>query len=73
MVYGTGGEFQKDRMLRWWIGQDKAGSYQKVLELQSPVNRDGSYSFTGVEVALNRAFLIITSYGGVEYQSDPVM
>jgi hypothetical protein len=26
-----------------------------------------------VELALNRAFLIITNYGGVEYQSDPVI
>lgn len=52
---------------------EKTGSYQKVLEKQSVVNQDGSFSFTGVEVSLNRAFLIITSFGGVEYQSDPVL
>ena len=55
------------------LDQDQTGSYQKALELQSQINQDGSYSFSGVEVALNRAFLIITSYGGVEYQSDPVI
>ena len=55
------------------LDQDKTGSYQKVLEKQSHVNQDGSYNFTGVEVTLNRAFLIITSFGGVEYQSDPVI
>jgi hypothetical protein len=55
------------------LDQDQTGSYQKAVEFQSQVNQDGSYSFTGVELALNRAFLIITSYGGVEYQSDPVI
>ena len=55
------------------LDQDQTGSFQKALELQSPVNHDGSYSFTGVEVALNRAFMVVTSYGGVEYQSDPVI
>jgi hypothetical protein len=44
-----------------------------VLEKQSPVNQDGSYNFNGVEVAVNRAFLIIASFDGVEYQSDPVI
>ena len=55
------------------LDQDQTGSYQKVSELQSPVNGDGSYRFTGVAVALNRAFLIVSSYAGVEYQSDPVI
>jgi hypothetical protein len=55
------------------LDQDQTGSYQKVSESQSPVKGDGSYQFTGVAVALNRAFLIISSYGGVEYQSDPVI
>jgi len=74
LVYGTGGGIPEGQNVTLvGFDQDQAGSYQKVLELQSPVNRDGSYSFTGVEVALNRAFLIITSYGGVEYQSDPVI
>jgi hypothetical protein len=55
------------------LDQDQTGSYQKVSELQSPVNGDGSYRFTGVAVALNRAFLIVSSYAGIEYQSDPVI
>jgi hypothetical protein len=55
------------------LDQDQTGSYQKVSEAQTPVNGDGSYRFTNVAVALNRAFLIISSYEGVEYQSDPVI
>ena len=55
------------------LDKDKTGSYQKVLEQQAPVNQDGSYNFAGVQVSLNRAFLIIASYGNVEYQSDPVI
>ncbi len=55
------------------LDQDQTGSYQKVSEFQSPVNADGSYHFSGVAVALNRAFLIISSYAGVEYQSQPVI
>ena len=74
LVYGTGGGIPEGQNVTLvGFDQDQTGSYQKVLELQSPVIRDGSYSFTGVEVVLNRAFLIITSYGGVEYQSDPVI
>ena len=55
------------------LDRDQTGSYQKALELQSPVNREGAYSFTGVEISLNRAFIIITSLGGVEFQSEPVL
>ena len=55
------------------LDQDKTGSYQKVLEKQSSVNHDGSYTFSGVEISANRAFIIVTGFGGVEYQSDPVV
>ena len=54
------------------LDQDQSGTYQKTIELQAFVNPDGSYSFLGVGIPLNRAFLIITSFGGVEFQSDPV-
>jgi hypothetical protein len=73
LANGSGGgipEGQKVTLVGF--DQDQAGSYQKTIELESPVNPDGSYSFTGVDVPLNRAFLIITSFEGVEYQSDPV-
>ncbi len=52
---------------------DQSGNYQNAMELQATVNPDGSYAFTGVEFPLNRAFLVITSWEGVEYQSDPVI
>ena len=52
--------------------QDKAGSYNKSMQLEASVNPDGSYDFAGVEFPLNRAFLVITSWQGVEYPSDPV-
>ena len=74
LIYGSGGGIPEGQNVTLvGFDQDQTGSYQKALELQSQVNRDGSYSFTGVELALNRAFLIITNYGGVEYQSDPVI
>jgi len=74
LVYGSGGGIPDGQNVTLvGFDQDQTGSYQKALEIQSQVNRDGSYSFTGVELALNRAFLIITNYGGVEYQSDPVI
>jgi hypothetical protein len=53
--------------------KDQSGNYQNSLELVSPVNPNGSYSFNGVEMPQDRVFLIITSWGGVEYQSDPVI
>lgn len=53
--------------------KDQSGNYQNALELVSPVNPNGSYGFSGVEMPQDRAFLIITSWGGVEYQSDPVI
>jgi len=74
MINGSGGGIPEGQTVSLiGLDKDKTGSYQKVLELQSPVNHDGSYSFTGVEISLNRAILIIASYGGIEYQSDPVL
>jgi hypothetical protein len=53
--------------------KDQSGNYQKVTEVEAPVESDGSYNFKDVEVPLDRAFLIILSWEGVEYQSDPVL
>jgi hypothetical protein len=53
--------------------KDQAGTYQNVLELVAPVEPNGSYSFKGVAVPQGRAFIIVTSWEGVEYQSDPVL
>ena len=53
--------------------KDQSGNYQKTIELDAPVSTDGSYIFKGVDTRLDRAFLIVTSWGGVEYQSDPVI
>jgi hypothetical protein len=52
---------------------DQSGSYQKTMEVDRPVNPDGSYGFTDVQIILNRAFLVVTSSGGVEYQSNPLI
>jgi hypothetical protein len=74
LINGSGGgipDGQKVTLVG--LDRDTTGAYQKVLESQSSANHDGSYRFVGVEIALNRAFLIITTYGGVEYQSDPVV
>ena len=53
--------------------QDQSGSYQITNQLESTVNADGSYNYPGVEILPNRAFLIITGWQGIEYQSDPVI
>jgi hypothetical protein len=51
---------------------DQSGNYQKTMELVSPVDPKGSFSFIGVEMPQGRVFLAFTSWGGVEYQSDPL-
>jgi hypothetical protein len=53
--------------------KDQSGSYQNSMELVAPVESDGSYSFKNVEMPQERAFLIITSWEGVEYQSEPMV
>jgi hypothetical protein len=53
--------------------KDSSGSYQNTMKLDASVSPDGSFSFKGVEAPLDRAFLVYTSSGGVEYQSDPVI
>ena len=53
--------------------KDQSGNYQKVIEQELPVQADGSYSFKGVQAPAGRAFLIITSWADVEYQSDPLI
>jgi hypothetical protein len=74
MVNGSGGGIPEGQNVTLvGLDQDKTGSYQKVLEKQSQVSRDGSYAFSGVEVSINRAFLVIAMVGGVEFQSDPIL
>ncbi len=51
---------------------DQSGNYQKTVDIEAPVNPDGSYGFSNVELSSNRAFLVITSWQGVEYPSDPI-
>jgi hypothetical protein len=53
--------------------KDQSGSYQKVMQVEEAVNADGSYHFKGVEVPLGRAFLLVTSLEGVEFQSAPLL
>jgi hypothetical protein len=73
LVNGSGsGVPEGQRVTLEGFDLDQAGTYQKTMELGAPVNPDGSYGFIGVEVPLNRAFLIITSWQGVEYPSDPI-
>jgi outer membrane receptor protein involved in Fe transport len=64
LVNGSGGGIPEGQNVTLvGLDQDQTGSYQKVLELQSPVNRDGSYSFTGVEVALTVLFSLLRVMG----------
>lgn len=52
---------------------DQSGSYQIMLELEATVNADGSYLFTGVDVPPERAFLVVTNFEEIQYQSDPMI
>jgi hypothetical protein len=73
MVNGSGGKLPAGlKVTLEGFDKDSSGSYQNKMSLPSPVNPDGSYSFKGVPAPLDRVFLVITSSGGVEYQSDPV-
>jgi hypothetical protein len=74
LVNGSGGtipEGQKVTLVGFDV--DQSGNYQKVVEQVTTVDPAGSFSFRGVEVPQERAFLIITSLGDIEFQSEPVI
>jgi len=74
LVNGSGGNIPDGQKVTL-VGFDKdsSGNYQKSMELAAPVGKDGSILFKDVEEPPDRAFLVITSWGGVEYQSDPII
>jgi hypothetical protein len=74
LVNGSGGAIPEGQQVSLFgFDMDQSGTYQKVLQITSPVDTQGSYSFKDVEIMPDRAFLVITSFGGIEYQSDPVI
>jgi hypothetical protein len=74
LINGSGGSIPAGQKVTLeGFDKDQAGTYQNVMELVAPVDPKGSYSFKGVEVPQGRAFIIITSWQGVEYQSEPVL
>ncbi|MGA2490853.1 MAG: hypothetical protein ABSF99_11855, partial [Anaerolineales bacterium] len=74
LVNGSGGVIPDgQKVTLFGFDKDQSGNYQKALELEASGDPKGLYTFKNVEVPQNRAFLIITSWGGVEYQSDPVI
>jgi hypothetical protein len=73
LVNGSGGVIPGGQSVSLFgFDKDQSGTYQKTVELPSPVDIKGSYNFSGLEMPTDRIFLLITSFGGVEYQSDPV-
>ena len=74
LINGSGGDIpQGQKVTLEGFDKDPSGSYQKTIEIVSPVDSKGTFSFIGVEAPVERAFIAITSWGGVEYQSDPVI
>lgn len=74
LINGSGGNLPPGQKVTLeGFDKDPSGSYQKTMELVAPVDSNGSYSFIGVDAPVERAFIAITSWGGVEYQSDPVV
>jgi len=73
LVNGSGGSISDgQRVTLVGFDKDSSGNYQKSMELTALVEKDGSTLFKDVEAPLDRAFLVISSWEGVEYQSDPI-
>jgi hypothetical protein len=51
---------------------DPSGNYQKSMELETTGDPKGVFSFKGVDIPQGRVLLVFTSWGDIEYQSDPV-
>ncbi len=51
---------------------DPSGNYQKSMELETTGDPNGAFSFKDVEIPRGRVFLVFTSWGDIEYKSDPV-
>ena len=49
-----------------------AGRAGRRAEEGAPVAADGSYEFSGVEIAENRVFMVTVSVQEVDYNSDPL-
>jgi hypothetical protein len=74
LINGSGGNIPAGQKVTLeGFDKDQAGTYQNVMELVAPVDPNGSYSFLGVEVPQGRAFIVVTSWESVEYQSEPVL
>jgi hypothetical protein len=74
LVNGSGGAIPDGQKVTLeGFDKDQSGTFQNALELVAAVDPKGSYNFNDVEMPQGRAFIIITSWGGVEYQSDPVI
>ena len=74
LVNGSGGAIPEGQKIKLYgFDKDQSGSYQKALEIETPVDSNGSFILQRVEVPQGRAFLAITSLGGVEYSSDTVI
>jgi hypothetical protein len=71
---GSGGNIPEGQKITLvGFDKDQSGNYQMGIELEAVIESDGSYKFKDLDAPLDRAFLIITSWGGVEYQSEPVI
>ena len=53
--------------------KDDTGNYQKTVELVTSADQNGSYGFKGVQMPQGRALIMVTSWEGVEYQSEPII
>jgi hypothetical protein len=73
LINGSGGSIPDGQKITLeGFDKDSSGNYQKSMELAATVKKDGSYLFKDIEAPLDRAFLVITSWGGVEYSSEPI-
>ena len=51
-------------------GSDPSAGPQEILNLESTLNEDGTYSFEGIEVLENQIYLAELEMGGMSYQTE---
>ncbi len=53
--------------------QDATGNFQRVVEEETEVAGDGSFTFEGVDASTPRVFIVVAEFDGVQYFSEPAM
>jgi hypothetical protein len=70
VVNGSGGDLPPALIITLHgFDQDASGRLSEVVNIETTVAEDGTFAFSNVPMALNRVFIAVVEYGGVEYTS----